>query len=73
MRKYAVFSGKNSLVSRRCGRMVNVSINGSYPLEVVNLSNSLYSLEILCSALCVAHSRSEFVLLESDDIVADAV
>ena len=53
--------------------MVNVSINGSYPLEVVNLSNSLYSLEILCSALCVAHSRSEFVLLESDDIVADAV
>ena len=73
MRKDAIFSGKNSFISRRCRRMVNVSINGSYPLEVVNLGDSLYSLEVLCSALCVAHGRSEFVFLESDDIVADTV
>ena len=73
MREYAIFSSKNSFISRRCRRMVNVSINGSYPLEVVNLGDSLYSLEVLCSALCVAHGRSEFVLLESDDIVADTV
>ena len=73
MRKNAIFSGKNSLISRRCRRMVNVSIDGSYPLEVVNLSNSLYSLEVLCSALCEAHRGSEFVFLERDDIVAHAV
>ena len=73
MREYAIFSGKNSLMSRSRRHMINISINGSYSLEVVNLGDSLRSSEIFITALCEAHSWSVFILFEWDNVMTDTV
>ena len=45
MCEYAIFPCEDSLVSCFSLHVVNVSIDGSYPLQIINLSDALSSLE----------------------------
>ena len=73
MRENAIFLCKDSFILSGCSNMINVSINGSYALEVVDFGNSFGSSEIFRAALGIAHGRSVLVLLVRDNVMANTV
>ena len=73
MRENSILSRKNSFILSSGCDMINVSINGSYSLEIVNFCDAFRPLEVFRASLSVAHSWRVLVLLVGDNVVANAV
>lgn len=73
MGEYAVFATKSLLVARHRSHMIDVTVLGSRPFQVVNLRDSLLPHEALAETLGVAHRRGASIRLMTNQVVADTV
>ena len=73
MRENAIFLCKDPLILRSRCDVINVAIDGSDALKVIDLGNAFRASEIFRAALGVAHGRRVLVLLVRDNVMANAV